>query len=170
MKKNILFALAVILLAGVIAVTRVMTRTEGTTARVEITDAETITLPLDKDGTYEISEGKLRDAGGVWRAASALSTAGARTISTARATAGFQKRARPGRLYARGRCGIGGKRRLTAILRAAGEMYSFCKVGKRIAHGPATQYNCIVAVKKLSKFREDHGRVWKARWETGGHV
>ncbi len=34
MKKNILFALAVILLAGVIAVTRVMTRTEGTTARV----------------------------------------------------------------------------------------------------------------------------------------
>ena len=55
MKKNILFALAVILLAGVIAVTRVMTRTEGTTARVEITDAETITLPLDKDGTYEIS-------------------------------------------------------------------------------------------------------------------
>ena len=40
MKKNILFALAVILLAGVIAVTRVMTRTEGTTARVEITDAE----------------------------------------------------------------------------------------------------------------------------------
>ena len=37
MKKNILFALAVILLAGVIAVTRVMTRTEGTTARVEIT-------------------------------------------------------------------------------------------------------------------------------------
>ena len=47
MKKNILFALAVILLAGVIAVTRVMT------------DAETITLPLDKDGTYEISEGKL---------------------------------------------------------------------------------------------------------------
>ena len=47
MKKNILFALAVILLAGVIAVTRVMTRTEGTTARVEITDAETITLPLD---------------------------------------------------------------------------------------------------------------------------
>ena len=59
MKKNILFALAVILLAGVIAVTRVMTRTEGTTARVEITDAETITLPLDKDGTYEISEGKL---------------------------------------------------------------------------------------------------------------
>ena len=33
MKKNILFALAVILLAGVIAVTRVMTRTEGTTAR-----------------------------------------------------------------------------------------------------------------------------------------
>ena len=53
MKKNILFALAVILLAGVIAVTRV------TTARVEITDAETITLPLDKDGTYEISEGKL---------------------------------------------------------------------------------------------------------------
>ena len=39
MKKNILFALAVILLAGVIAVTRVMTRTEGTTARVEITDA-----------------------------------------------------------------------------------------------------------------------------------
>jgi len=83
MKKNILFALAVILLAGVIAVTRVMTRTEGATARVEITDAETITLPLDKDGTYEISEGKLR-------AASALSTAGARTIS-ARATAGFQK-------------------------------------------------------------------------------
>lgn len=59
MKKNILFALAVILLAGVIAVTRVMTRTEGATARVEITDAETITLPLDKDGTYEISEGKL---------------------------------------------------------------------------------------------------------------
>ena len=51
MKKNILFALAVILLAGVIAVTRVMARTEGTTARVEITDAETITLPLDKDGT-----------------------------------------------------------------------------------------------------------------------
>ena len=48
MKKNILFALAVILLAGVITVTRVMTRTEGTTARVEITD-----------GTYEISEGKL---------------------------------------------------------------------------------------------------------------
>ena len=43
MKKNILFALAVILLAGVIAVTRGMTRTEG----------------LDKDGTYEISEGKL---------------------------------------------------------------------------------------------------------------
>ena len=36
-----------------------MTRTEGATARVEITDAETITLPLDKDGTYEISEGKL---------------------------------------------------------------------------------------------------------------
>ena len=35
MKKNILFALAVILLAGVIAVTRVMTRTEGTTARVD---------------------------------------------------------------------------------------------------------------------------------------
>ena len=57
MKKNILFALAVILLAGVIAVTRVMTRTEGTTARVEITDAETITLPLDKDGTYDICEG-----------------------------------------------------------------------------------------------------------------
>ena len=26
---------------------------------MEITDAETITLPLDKDGTYEISEGKL---------------------------------------------------------------------------------------------------------------
>ena len=48
MKKNILFALAVILLAGVIAVTRVMTRTEGTTARVEITDAETITLPLTR--------------------------------------------------------------------------------------------------------------------------
>ena len=42
MKKNILFALAVILLAGVIAVTRVMTRTEGATARVEITDAETM--------------------------------------------------------------------------------------------------------------------------------
>ena len=40
MKKNILFALAVILLAGVIAVTRVMTRTEGATARVEITDAD----------------------------------------------------------------------------------------------------------------------------------
>ena len=98
MKKNILFALAVILLAGVIAVTRVMTRTEGATARVEITDAETITLPLDKDGTYEISEGKLP--------------------VTLEVSEG------------RGRCGIGGKRRLTAILRAAGEMYSFCKVGK----------------------------------------
>ena len=90
MKKNILFALAVILLAGVIAVTRVMTRTEGATARVEITDAETITLPLDKDGTYEISEGKLPVTLEVSEAASALSPAGARTIS-ARATAGFQK-------------------------------------------------------------------------------
>ena len=59
MNTNILFALTDKMLADVIAVTRVMTRTEGTTARVEITDAETITLPLDKDGTYEITEGKL---------------------------------------------------------------------------------------------------------------
>lgn len=59
MKKNILFALAIILLAVVISVVNVMTRTQGATARVEITDAETITLPLDKDGTYKISEGKL---------------------------------------------------------------------------------------------------------------
>lgn len=59
MKKNILFALAVILLAGMIAVIGGITREEGSTARVEITDAETITLPLDKDGIYEISKGKL---------------------------------------------------------------------------------------------------------------
>ena len=61
MKKNILFALAVILLAGVIAVTRVMTRTEGTTARVEITDAETITLPLDKDGRIRFINSRCPD-------------------------------------------------------------------------------------------------------------
>ena len=86
MKKNILFALAVILLAGVIAVTRVMTRTEGATARVEITDAETITLPLDKDGTYEISEGKLP-------VTLEVSEGRIRFINSisARATAGFQK-------------------------------------------------------------------------------
>ena len=129
MKKNILFALAVILLAGVIAVTRVMTRTEGTTARVEITDAETITLPLDKDGTYEISEGKLP-------VTLEVSEGRIRFINSrcpdhiCEGYGWLSDRARPGRLYARGRCGIGGKRRLTAILRAAGEMYSFCKVGK----------------------------------------
>ncbi len=38
MKKNILFALAVILLAGVIAVTRVMTRTEGAPVTLEVSE------------------------------------------------------------------------------------------------------------------------------------
>lgn len=91
MKKNILFALAVILLAGVIAVTRVMTRTEGTTARVEITDAETITLPLDKDGTYEISEGKLPVTLEVSEGRIRFINSRCPGPYPARATAGFQK-------------------------------------------------------------------------------
>ncbi|MFQ8832356.1 MAG: NusG domain II-containing protein [Ruthenibacterium lactatiformans] len=58
MKKNILFALAVILLAGVIAVTRVMTRTEG--RRPAWRHGRGDDHPAaGQDGTYEISEGKL---------------------------------------------------------------------------------------------------------------
>lgn len=59
MKKNMLFALGIILLAILFSVIKMTFGEQGLHARVEITDAETLTLPLDQDGTYQIDTARL---------------------------------------------------------------------------------------------------------------
>lgn len=59
MKKNIIFAAAVLLLAGICLVLFRMNSAAGKTALVTIVDAKSITIPLNKNATYHIDDGKL---------------------------------------------------------------------------------------------------------------
>ncbi|MEF9969374.1 MAG: NusG domain II-containing protein [Ruthenibacterium sp.] len=56
MKKNILFAAAILALAAVFWIWTTAHQTKGQTALVSIVDAQSITLPLDTDKVYVIDE------------------------------------------------------------------------------------------------------------------
>ncbi|NCC08261.1 MAG: NusG domain II-containing protein [Clostridia bacterium] len=56
MKRNVIFAAAIVVLAAVMALILYFNRQTGSVAVVSIVDAKSITLPLDEDKTVHIGE------------------------------------------------------------------------------------------------------------------